>query len=172
LWQFDDACSTRVEEGARELLSSKTSGEPISVVGFRTAHHERVAAAPERFESDGDERLLGLAARGRRRAPERARVTYKDSRSTFRLARLERRAPDVPLVRVVRVNAVDELVGADFDAPRPVWKYTRLGPPGIFSHGAISVASRPIRLLLGQEEFYRPLLDARRGNVVETAPNW
>ena len=55
-------------------------------------------------------------------------------------------------------------------ASAPVWKSTtEAGIHEVFSNGSISAASPPIWLLLGRGEFSCPLLDARRGNVVERA---
>ena len=56
--------------------------------------------------------------------------------------------------------------------PSPVWKSTtEMCAHEVFSSGSTSATSGPIRLLLllGRDEFSRPLLDARRGSVVESA---
>jgi len=65
--------------------------------------------------------------------------------------------------RTVRVGGAVELdEGRDLCGYQPLRAACPQSP--------ISAASRPIRLVLERDDFFRPLLDARRGNVVETAP--
>ena len=80
---------------------------------------ERVAAVPQRGERRVDGRVLGRAARRRRRGrpTERARVADEHGGPPVGAAGRERRAVDVAFPRVVDVDGIDNFIRTPRDAP-------------------------------------------------------